>query len=190
MVYSKDINEDLFNRLVECIKNKGVIITNRHYSESNKYVLFINGEIKRYINVFEAFNNLYAAYNCKKNLHYVENNYELTKNGLKNKIFIEDEDTSRKKETLLFKYLEDFIIKDVFFAPLTDMEKHNLELKITESNISNKKKVDILKNIKSMINIKYQQDIYVMSIHKRVSYKKILNTILSFFDRVIYKYED
>jgi hypothetical protein len=191
MVYSQDINENLFEKLVECIKKKGTIISNRHYSKSNLYVLFINGEIKRYINIFEAFNNLYAVYNCQRNFYNNVDNYLLSKNNaLINGKASEEEKIVAKREVELVKCMEDALIKDVFFTPLTEMDKYSLELKVKESKLSSKKKIDVLKNIQSMINIKYQNDISVMSITKRSSYRKILNGIISFLDRLIYKYEN
>lgn len=191
MVYAQDINENLFEKLVECIKKKGTIISNRHYSKSNLYVLFINGEIKRYINIFEAFNNLYAVYNCQRNFYNNVDNYLLSKNNaLINGKASEEEKIVAKREVELVKCLEDTLIKDVFFTPLTEMDKYSLELKVKESKLSSKKKIDVLKNIQSMINIKYQNDISVMSITKRSSYRKILNGIISFLDRLIYKYEN
>lgn len=181
MFDSTMINEKLFKILVDCVKSKGIVISDRFISKSGLYVLTIKGEVYRYINIFEAFHNIYETYNCRLQMDSLLKKLkgsEYSKNDLLNKEnFLSIEKDNREQ----YDYIINYLYRNSILIKLGDWDRKNIESKISSMKISDYAKGMFISKIIAEINRIYHNEISVLNQTERELYKKKFHIVNAYF---------
>jgi hypothetical protein len=185
MINSNQITESVFDELVKCIAKKGSIVSNRHYTPNGLYAIELNNKPINYINIFEAFNNLYIMFNCKRNLFHIINSFPLNKeiHILSDTDVIVNNFSIEEKRLALD--LELCILKNEKLIKLTEDEKHYIESLISYSRVNKESKKLILNKFKE--KLKEIQESEALKPLDRIKFKKNLEEIKNFFRNLEYK---
>lgn len=189
MVFNSQITNELFNELIKCVEKKGGRISDVGFSKtSSLFNITLNGEIKRYINVFEAFHNLYVTYNCKRNLAHLLREKSEIKIIQNNENVVQDKETLSPEEKSLVHHLEVELFKDRMFVRFTDIERESIIFQIKMANTSQEGKKRIILKLIENIDDKYAQEINSLSSLNKINFNRNYERIRQFLKAYLNKF--
>ncbi len=184
MVSSDLISKDLLNKIIECIQNKGTIIQSYGYTKSKKFFIMINNHKTLYINQFEAFNNLFIKYNCRKQLYgYIE---KLNASKKSRKTFFINEEESYEvlspDEKSLMNDIELTLYNSKHFVKITNEERHHVESQIYYSKMPKSSIRKVIDKMITKFELLFEIDLDGMPEMNKQSHKKNFEKIINFLN--------